>query len=55
MAKREKRRRAEYRLPPHSKTLPPERKFLGVRGQAKRDTALWLKKTEPKLKKCLKI
>jgi hypothetical protein len=43
VAKREKRRRAGYRLPPHSKTLPPGRTFFGVRWQAKRDTALWCK------------
>ena len=39
----------------HSKTLPPGRRNFGVRWQAKRDTALRSKKTEPKLKKVLNL
>jgi len=41
--------------PPHSKTLRPGCRKIGVRWQAKRDTALRRKKMEPVLKKCLKL
>ncbi len=46
-----KRRRAGYRLPPHSQTLPPGRRQFGVRWQAKRDTAFPVPETVPKMEK----
>ena len=59
---REKRCRAEYRLPPQDAAAgtegfgTPRQPFLSaVASGIPRDTALRSKKTEPKLKKCLKI
>ncbi len=59
---REKRCRAEYRLPPQDAAAgtesfgtPRQPFWSAVASGIPRDTALRSKKTEPKLKKCLKI
>jgi hypothetical protein len=55
VAKREKRRRAGYRLPPHSKTLPPGRTIFLECGGKRSATPLYRYKIRAKNEKVSEI